>query len=308
MRTQAVGRNLRALTAFALALLSSRLLGAEAKTLIGVDLRIEAPNFRSNLSRNIDNVQKELSRLVAVLSADRHEFLTWQALKDVRDLSQLSAILHVSVTQEADGVMLRFSPEAGRAGTHFECLEGAVRPLSFVSLSDLDRQLFSPLEPQPGDREALAARIRSVLADPKFRDTLGKVFTSQVPICHVAEPIPPNLVAIGLKRSDLDVDDSSTMKLSLCSRLPEARGPQGGELGLDVANRTGIYLDGERKSWIQGRVSSCVFGNFVKDTCVTKIPLMFQKHLDRSLDVLMIDFRPRYPGTLGRQVVRPGAP
>lgn len=303
MRAQAAGRNLKALTAVVLAILSPRLLGAEAKPLIGVELRIEAPNFRSNLSQHIDDIQRELSQLVADLSADRHEFLTWQALKDVQDHSQLSAILHVSLTQEADGVMLRFSAEAGRAGARFECPEGAVRPVSFVSLRDLDRQLFSPLEPQPGKAVLLRERIQTVLKGTGFRDALGGVFASRIPVCHVAEPRQQGLVAIGLKQSDLNMEEGSTLEIDLCSL------DQGTKLGallrLDAAIRTGIYPEGPKADLIQGRVSSCIFGGFENDSCKSRIRPMFEKVLGAP-DVFVIDFRRRYSCTQGSQALCPG--
>lgn len=303
MRDQAVGRNLRALTAFALALLSSRLLGAEAKPLIGVDLRIEAPNFRDNLSQYIDNIQKELSRVVADLSTDRHEFLTWQPLKDVRDLSQLSAIFHVSLKDDGGVIMLRFSAEAGRAASSFDCSKGAPGTVSFGHLKDLDLRLFSRLEPQPsGDRAVLADRIRRVLADPKFRDTLGKVFTSQIPICHVAKPLEQGLVETGLKQSDLDMEEGSKMEIHLCSL--DHGDNRGGTLGLDAAIRTGKYPKGPKGDLIQGRVSFCKFGGLENDSCKAKIRLMFERPLGDP-EVVMIDFTSRYSCTNGSQATCP---
>ncbi len=139
-----MGRSLRLLTAFLLALLGPRLLSAEDKPLICVDVRIEATNFRRNLRNSINEVETDLSQLVAELSADRHEFLTWQPLNNVRDPSRLSAVLHVSVTQDAgDSILLRFSAEAGRAASSFDCSKGGPGTVSFGSLSDLDLPLFS---------------------------------------------------------------------------------------------------------------------------------------------------------------------
>ena len=302
MRTQAVGRNFRVLAAVALALLSPRLLGAEAKPLIGVELRIEATNFRRNLHRHINDVEKYLASLVADLSADRHGFLSWQPLSQVRDRSQLAAILHVSLIQGDGGfIMLRFSAEAGRAGTHFECFEGAVEPVSFESLKDLERQLYSPLDPQPtGNAALLQERIQTVLKGTGFRDALGGVFASKIPICHDAKPIEAGLVAIGLKQSELHVAENSKMELSLCS-LDQGK-KWGGILGLAAATRTGIYSKSPKEELIQGRVSSCKFGGSENELCKSKIRLMFQEKIDHSLDVVMIDFVPSYPSTLGSQV------
>jgi hypothetical protein len=285
-----------------LALLSPRLLGAEAKPLIGVEFRIDARDFRLNLYPYLSEIEKELSRQVAELSASSQGFLTWRPFSQGEDRSPLAAVLHVSLTQEpssqglGSSMRLHFSAEVGPLGSRSDCFKAAVETVSVRPLKDLDLELFSALEPQPtGDREALMERIQNKLNNAGFRDTLGKAFARKIPICHAAERLQTGLVAIGLNRSDLDMEEGSKMEIDLCSL--DHGDKVGGILGLDAAIRTGIFPKGPKGELIQGRVSSCKFGNLENDPCKSKIPQMFQKAL-----------LPRYSGTQGSQATKLWAP
>jgi hypothetical protein len=304
LRFKPAGRDLWVLAMVVLALLCPQLLGAEPKPLIGVEFHIEARNIRRNLHKKIADIEMDLSRLVADLSTDRHEFLTWQPLSQVRDSSQLSAVLHVSLTQDADGaIMLRFSPEAKPAGSLFDCFKGTVGTVRFGHLKDLDLRLFTPLEPQhTGERAVLRARIRDVLDRREFQDTLANVFARWIPLCHYWKPLKQSLVEICLKQSDLDMAENSKMELHLCSLDQGER--RGGTLGLDAAIQSGSYSEGTRGELIQGRVTSCKFGDLENDSCKSRIRLMFQRPLGAP-DVVMIDFERLYSGTQGKQAARP---
>jgi hypothetical protein len=293
---------------------SSSPVAAQDRPLIGVRFRIEAPDFRRNLYKSIPSIERDLAESLARLGREEFGFLGWQRFGDIQDPSRIAAVLSVSLTAEEPkslgwDIWLRFSAEAGPAGSIYQCQSEKRVPPTFPKVNDrakrkLDRRLFSPMDPQPtGDAKTLKARIEEILfKEPGFQTALLDAFLGEIPFCREARPHLGSLLEIRVQQ-DLALGLGSKMTLRLCSRIRGAREASLLEL---TANDTGVFPDTDQdSSWLQAGVSRCIVRGAEKqpDACIPEISRLFQDPL--AEDLFMILFNNGYPRIRGKRVSMP---
>jgi len=296
-----------------LALLSPPLEGQE-KPMVGVKFRIEAQDFQRNLYKSIPAIEKDLAEVFTKLGIDEFEFLGWQ-LGDIQNKSRVAAILSVSLTAREPKslgwtIWLRFSAAAGPAGSVYGCIEGFPLEPRFLKVNHdhkLDRPLFSQLDPQPtGNAEALRKKISDTILDEEqgFRTAISDAFLSQIPFCRNAKPHGvKGLLKIGGGGEDLDLGESSVIRLRLCSSIPEGREPS----TLELKVGTWISLKKDKDPALpQASISRCTVGGSEKqrEACILEVPRIFQKPL--ATDLFMVQFNKSEFQASGKWALTPG--